>query len=328
MSNENPEKSVPLPLPLSKTEPWNSAHWSIQGRENARNFIAQPTDVIFPTFPKTGSTLVTWIGQLIRMSVAQSPATDLPLDLNSFVIDQAVMFMNDSYDLDIDLNCDQEYFPRLFKSHETLSASPSGCKYIVTIRDCLKTALSGFYFRKTVYNTFLNQTLSDYVQNDRLLNGKAEENRQSIWTHYSEFWKVRNHPSVLVIPYEDLIGDMENCIKLMADHMGIKSLNQNMLNRIMESSTKGVMKEPEERSNKWVLQRKLEIGRFTPKHNLTTMARVATSRPISGETDPEIINFMKNKWIQELKPVTGMANYDEFCEAFRRLNKEKLAKLR
>ncbi|CAN0461775.1 unnamed protein product, partial [Discosporangium mesarthrocarpum] len=88
-------------------------------------------DVIITTPPKTGTTLLQQVVHQLR-----SPS---PPDMDFDDIYQVVPWLRYVHDLDIDVNLDQKYEPRCFKSHQLLSASWRGARYLVSVRDPVTT---------------------------------------------------------------------------------------------------------------------------------------------------------------------------------------------
>ena len=96
----------------------------------------RPTDVFIAPAPKTGTTWLTMICHQLRTGG----------DLNFDDIYQVAPWPPLSWDLGIDCDADQAAAPRLFKTHQRLSAQPRGGRYLCTVRDPATTILSWWHF--------------------------------------------------------------------------------------------------------------------------------------------------------------------------------------
>jgi hypothetical protein len=104
----------------------------------------------------------------------------------------------------------QVAFPRIFKSHQLLSAVNPGGKYLCIVRDPEATLMSWFAFQKA-------KGRPGYVEhadaNEYIANNGAElfSNQccfgMNIWQMYAEVWSARKDPNVKILVYEALVAD-------------------------------------------------------------------------------------------------------------------------
>ncbi|KAL7523674.1 hypothetical protein ACHAXR_000283, partial [Thalassiosira sp. AJA248-18] len=148
-----------------------------------------------------------------------------------------------SYDIGIDPNVHgSELTPRVFKSHLRMASIYPGCKYVVTIRDPARTAISFYNFFIAKRVPFLveeENALGDDGKDDiRLLMDvstflvetpfvRGSDHRASIWEYYAEYHALLDCPNVLMLVYEDFISNdetrrMDN-IRLLGKFMGVVS---------------------------------------------------------------------------------------------------------
>ena len=103
------------------------------------------------------------------------------------------------------------FSPRVFKSHQRLQAINRGAKYIVTVRDPVKTIISWYRFLsgKRVPPILAHADVSAFVLND---DGTYIHHGMrfgaTLWEYYLEYWKCRDLPNVLVLVFEDLVKDL------------------------------------------------------------------------------------------------------------------------
>ena len=133
--------------------------YSAAGVEQALALAVRPTDIFVTTAPKTGTTWLTQVlspaSRCVRgfLSAVVVCVADQVLhqlrtggDMEFDDIYQVVPWPPLCYDLGMDCNMDQKAFPRVFKTHQRLSAVNPGGKYLCTVRDPVKTMISWWNF--------------------------------------------------------------------------------------------------------------------------------------------------------------------------------------
>lgn len=276
-------------------------------RRATEDFKVRPSDVIVATFPKTGTTLVSWLCHQIRTGG----------DVEFENIYEIVPWPTLCWDMGYDPNVDGSQFePRVFKSHLRLASIWRGCKYVVTIRDPAKTSLSFFNFMLAKGNPLAQgKTASEFITDTPFVKGR--EGRASIWEFYQEYYACRDCPSVLVLIYEDVVQDMPQSIRLLAKFMGIEDSDE-LVAKVAEMGTKEFMaahmdkfEEPYERIKK--------LGRIADLTHCAPAAKVVTSKH-KQTIGPQGEAFLKAEWEKTLG-LEGFADYASFASFFRQRNK-------
>lgn len=281
-------------------------------RKAVEEFRVRPTDIIVSTFAKTGTTLVTWICHLIR--------TGADVDFDSMeTLYEVVPWPLLSWDIGYDPNVDgSQFFPRVFKSHLRMASIYRGCKYIVTVRDPAKTALSFYNFLLAKHVPIATSTdLSSFLMNTPFLQGR--EGRASIWEYYQEYHILKDCPSVLILVYEDLVQNKEEHIRRIADFMGMGGslVTPELMSKVLTMSSKEFMAEhlslfdePYERAK--------TLGRAGDISQLAPGAKVALHSHPQTFND-EALAFLQHKWETYMKPL-GYDTYQDFADSFRHAN--------
>ena len=225
-----------------------------------------------------------------------------------------------SWDLGIDPNtAGAQYSPRVFKSHLRLASAYRGCKYVVTVRDPVKTAVSfyNFLLRKEVPPVVAAGSLAKFVTDTSFVRGR--EGRASLWECYAEYAACLQHPSVLVLVYEDVVKDMPTAIRVLAKHMGVDA-SEELVAEAAAKSTKEFMvsqmdkiDEPYERAK--ALNRMAELSQVAP-------AAKVVLEPHSHVMDEAGKAFMANEWRKVMAPL-GFEDYAAFAGAVRAANRER-----
>jgi len=272
------------------------------------NFNPGQKDVILNTQPKTGTTWLQVICHFLRGG-----------DANYEDIYEVVPWHQLAWDVDQNVMDQRGLRPRIFKSHQLISAEIPGCKYIITIRDPADVLKSWYSFTKTKPIPELENisTIEEFYeskncfQDDMIMWAGA-------WDFMRETYQVRNHPDVLVLVYEDMIKDLRSELPRIAQFLDI-SLDDELIERVLYHSSKPVMlKEVSKYSDLWPPKRMALSGRsswptqaYSPK--------VVKSGWYST-LSPEIIGKVRSDFIREVGEVFEghLTGYRDFQDAIRK----------
>jgi len=189
---------------------------AVRNLDNARriaNFLrgrmeleVRPTDVFISSYPRSGTTLTQWILYLLAHEEQPDPA-HLTKVSPWFERALAIGELTAS---------DLESFPspRVFKSHLPRQWLPDGARYIYVERDGLDVLLSYFHF----YRAYLGfkGTLDDFY--GRFMDGRVQ---YGSWFDHVAGWRERaDDPDVLIVRYEDLLGDRKASIERIVEFLG------------------------------------------------------------------------------------------------------------
>lgn len=320
-TNDDSDDALPPELPFIPIGHPDTMMSKESVRRAVEEFRVRPSDIIVSTFPKTGTTLVTWICHLLRTNGS---------DLHDFeTLYEVVPWPLLSWDIGYDPNVQgSEFTPRVFKSHLRMASIYRGCKYIVTIRDPLKTALSFYNFLAKAKQVpqLQDMDLSTFTRTTPFLQGIPGGVRASIWEFYQEYHILRDCPSVLILVYEDLVKDMETNVHRIAKFMNIKIDNEEernkLIQRVTQMSTKEYMAkymskfdEPYERAK--------QLGRVGDLSQLAPGAKVAVNKH-QQVMDEQGLQFLQEKWEETMSPL-GYPDYESFAQMIRSKNRERFS---
>jgi len=315
--DKDPFSIINIPCSLPKELPFIPIGHpdSMMSKESVRraveNFEVRPSDVIVATFPKTGTTLVTWMCHQLRTGG----------DINFETLYEVIPWPTLSWDIGMDPNFSgSNFFPRVYKSHLRMASIYRGCKYVVTIRDPAKTALSfyNFFLSKKVPFITTDMDVSNFVMNTPFIKG-SEGHRAGLWEFYQEYHILINCPSVLILIYEDLVNDMPESIRMLAKFMGINA-SDDLVAKVARMSTKEFMSkhmskldEPYDRAKQ--LNRAADLSQLAPGAKVSLKSHTQTFNAAA-------IDFFIKEWREKMLPL-GYINYQSFTAAVREANKNK-----
>jgi hypothetical protein len=168
------------------------------------DFVPRPDDILIVTYPRSGTT---WM-QMILYQLTTDGDMDFP-----HIYEYCPWFESSS-------RCAGGFegrpSPRLFKSHLPYRQIPKGpCKYVYVARNGKDVAVSYYHLYRT--HSGYQGTFAEFF--DLFLRGKVEFG--SWFQHVKGWWRHRNDPNVLFLRYEDLLGDLEGCLRRVGAFCGL-----------------------------------------------------------------------------------------------------------
>lgn len=200
-----------------------------ESKERGLAFQPRSTDVFITTYPKCGTTWVSFIAHCLR--------TRGSVDFDE--ITEVVPWTICAIDCGQDIDAEQVAYPRLFKSHESYADVPKGAKYIYVMRNPEDVCLS-FYSFLLSYTQIDQSTISieDFVSH--LFAGRGS-NSGRIWEHFLSFFERKEDPNILMLFYEDILVNPSEAIRRIANFMEIP-LDDELLALTLEKTSISFMK--------------------------------------------------------------------------------------
>jgi len=299
---------------------------SEEATEHFRQWKPRATDVAVTTFPKTGTTVVQQICEVLRCDQAGLTVEET-MDFEG--IEQVQPALAYAYDVGQDLNHNQRVKgARVFKNHAPLSRCPgrfaaTDCKYIVTVRDPAATLVSWFNFQQKKGENdetkfFLGEGDERCQSADEMLafSGMPIINGNDIWDTFLEFYRCRHLPNVLLLAYEDLCEAPHLCIERIAAFMGIPCDSARVA-RVRERSTKHFMGElhASKFDETWLL--KAQMRHATTPVMVNPAARITTGA-CSKDLSAESREILARQWQSKITKATELETYQDMLLQLRR----------
>ena len=166
-------------------------------------FVPRPDDIFIVTYPRSGTT---WL-QMVLYQLTTDGNMDFP-----HIFEYCPSFEKSIRSIG---GFEGRPSPRLFKSHLPYHRIPKGpCKYIYVARNGADVAVSFFHLYQSHYG--YRGTFEEFF--DLFMRGKVD--RGSWFQHVRDWWRHRNDPNVLFLRYEDLLDDLEGCLRRVIDFCG------------------------------------------------------------------------------------------------------------
>uniref|UniRef100_A0A3P9DED9 Sulfotransferase n=1 Tax=Maylandia zebra TaxID=106582 RepID=A0A3P9DED9_9CICH len=199
---------------VSMTNPFTD-NW-----DNVQNFKARPDDIVIATYPKAGTTWVSYIIDLLYFGhMGPARQTSIPLHDRVPFLELYVPFLPSGTDLADKLPTT----PRLIKTHLPVQFVPKSfweqrCRVVYVARNAKDNAVSYFHFERMNsgmpepgdWSTFLQ----DFMEGKKVFG--------SWYDHVNGWWeKKQTHSNFHYMFYEDLIEDYEKEIERLCSFLGV-----------------------------------------------------------------------------------------------------------
>ncbi|XP_069840613.1 sulfotransferase 1C2-like [Dendropsophus ebraccatus] len=206
--------------------------------ENVQHFQAGEGDLLIDTYPKSGTT---WISQIVDLILHHGD----PKKSHLGAIFERVPFLEFAVpDMPTGTKLlNARKAPRLIKSHLPVHLLPNtfwekNCKVIYVARNPKDVLVSYFYF----YNMAIVHpdpgTSEEFLQ--KFMEGKVS---YGSWAdHVKGWWKMRQQRDILYLFYEDMLKDPKREIRKVMKFLG-KDLSDDIVEKIHQCTTFKAMKE-------------------------------------------------------------------------------------
>ena len=293
-------------------------HVSLESKRIGETYQLRPTDVIVVSFPKTGTTWTQNCCEQLRTGAGG-------YDFDDITIRQP--WIEFAHDLGQDLDDEQVAKPRIFKSHQLLSAVNPGGKCLCIVRDPEATLVSWFAFQKAKgrpgYAEY--EDANEYIANKGadIFSGECCFG-MNIWQMYAEVWSARNDPSVKILVYEALVSDGPaylDHLPMIADFLGIDDADASLYSKVAFLVSRDQMvRNVDAFDDHFITERGRELGRALRIMEPAAKVRSADGKKKDTALTEKTVEWMEDQWLERMTPLTGHASYDEFAAAIADFN--------
>jgi len=220
-------------------------------------------------------------------------------------ISRVVPWIETAGTLGLDLNAEQQWSPRGFKSHLDYDQVPKGARYINVIRNPVDRAFSSFKFMEGWFFEPGYISADEYIA-DIVARAEYEHHLVSWWPH-------RSDDDVLYLVFEHMKEDLEGTIEKIADFAGIE-LDDELRQVTIEHASFAFMSRHKDRFDE-AMMRAISEERALPPGSDASKVRAG----LVGvhEMSDETIDSIDQLWHDIVAPVTGFATYEALIDSLR-----------
>ncbi|XP_042347409.1 cytosolic sulfotransferase 3-like [Plectropomus leopardus] len=193
-------------------------HYFTDNWENVQNFQARPDDILIATYPKAGTTWVSYILDLLYFGQTERQRSVPIFERVPFL---EVHFL--SFGSGTELADNLPTSPRLIKTHFPVQFVPKSfwqqnCRMVYVARNAKDNLVSYFHFDRMNMGQPEPGDWSNYVH--RFMEGKMVWG--SWYDHVNGWWKKKQtYPKIHYMFYEDLIEDTGREIDKLCSFLGL-----------------------------------------------------------------------------------------------------------
>jgi hypothetical protein len=269
---------------------------SDEGWQVGLDFKPRPSDVIISPFAKSGTT---WLQQ-----IAHGLRTRGSMDFEEITV--VTPWIEQAHDLGWDLEAEHAGNPRVFKSHLNWYTIPKGGRYIYSIRNPLKVAVSYYRFLEGWWFETGSISLEDFILERIIKNYETK----GYWHHISSWWEQRENPDILFLCYENMIDDLVGTVKTVAQFMDI-TLDAELLDIVVRQSSKEFMLANSTHFDEHPMQEYCEKISVTPASPTATKVMPKSSNPERYILSSELIQEFDVIWDKMITQRFGFKDYSE-----------------
>lgn len=282
----------------------------------ALNFKPRSTDIIISTFQKSGTT---WSQQICHGLRSNG-------DMDFEEIDMVVPSLEFPFPYNEDLEAEQKFNPRMFKTHLSPPQLPRGAhKYVVCVREPTSVAISYYHHLSNWFFEEGAMTADEFVQNIYLQQGAPNKSSRygSHMHHIMNWYPHRLDDNVLWLHYEDLRQDLATCVKMVSDFLDIGVGDEERLKKATHQASFEFMKEHWKQfyGGELRVHRSKAMGTdtYAPAHKHPGRIRNGKINEGKEVLSAEILAKIDQRWKEIVTSQTGYETYEDMREG---INKE------
>ncbi|MGI9608260.1 MAG: sulfotransferase domain-containing protein [Acidimicrobiales bacterium] len=260
------------------------------------HFVARPSDVFICTYSKSGTT---WMQQILHQLRSGSS-----MDFDEISV--VVPWLETAFDVGIDPHADQQWRPRVFKTHLTRSEAPDGGRYVTVFRDPLTVLPSFHRFFDGWWFESGSISLAEFARGLYMRGSQAG----SHWNHLVDWWPHIESADVLAFSYEDMVAAPDRVPAVVAEFLGF-DLSDEELAAATHNSSRAVMLEHASKFEEQVLREHRDHLWGLPPGGDASKVVAATS----VEIDDDLRAELDQMWMDTVGAELGFENYDAFRRA-------------
>jgi hypothetical protein len=147
--------------------------------------------------------------------------------------------------------------------------------------------------------------------NSYAASGHFETTATSIWEYYTQLWRAREDPNLLVQSYEELAKDESAYLPRIAEFLGVQ-LDEDLRQIVLDMSSKDFMLEHADQfDDSYIMNECAASSRW----NEDVIAEKVTTEQ-RDELTPTTLAWLQALWDERVLPRTLLRNYDEMSVAF------------
>ncbi len=266
---------------------------------DAQRFQAQPTDIIITPYSKSGTT---WLQQIVHGLRSNG-------DMDFDDISRVVPWIEESYDLGLDIHAPQKWQPRAFKSHADWDTVAKGGRYIVSIRNPKDMFVSSYRFLEGWFFERGTISITAYANSGFLK--EAPEEGSGYWHHLLSWWGQRENEQVLLLSFESMRADLPGTVSKVADFIGIP-LDDALFEKVVQQASFEFMSAHKDRFDDKLMRELTEKKYNLPSGSDSSKVRKGEVGSHAYELTADLHEAIDVLWQKKIQAELGFESYELF----------------
>jgi hypothetical protein len=280
-----------------------------EGREQARSFVPNATDIFISPFAKSGTT---WTQQIVHSLRTRG-------DMDFKEIMEVVPWLGMAYDLGVDIHAPQKALPRAFKSHATWDNIPKGARYIYSVRDPKDVVVSDYNFLGGWIFDKDAISVDEFVEDQYLKSNPY-------WKHIKSWWSQHNNPDVLFLCFEEMKRDLGATIRMIADFMHIE-LDDELFEIVSLHASFNFMKAHNDQFDDHMIRDALNEKLRLPSNASSSKVKNGRVGDHKQHLSSDLIETIDARWTEWITPAYGLASYADLRQQINDMNQKQFGHL-
>jgi len=266
-------------------------------------------DVILTTFPKSGST---WVSYLLYQ--IKSYCSDEFDDIKNVVVDITPGHWKPGRQAFAEK---QDFLPRTFKTHGSYRLAPKGAKYIYVGREPKDIFWSLYQFIHDLLSLEEPVPVDQFYREYFIERFGTGHDIGNVWDHIIGWYSIFNTDKMLWLHYEDLVESTRASLEKIIKHMGV-SLDPDQFSLLLDHSRmdhmRSIASKIDPSPDNYVGKLVQEFGVLTSSYARNMrVGKLRKGLPGDGSTavPEEIRQEIDKEWRSRITPVLGFVDYDQ-----------------
>ena len=252
----------------------------------------RPGDVFITSWAKSGTTLTQQMFHQLR--------TGGDMDFDD--ISRMTPWEDSAVITDSDMNVAQKAEPRGFKSHREYERLPTGCRYVITLRDPVETYISFHRFFEGWGIERGAISLEEFFPL-WMLGGPGG---CDYFTHLLSWYARRNEADTLLVNYRWVVKNKSAMIRKLAHFCGI-DLTEELAALVEERTSREFMYAHKDKFDDAMVCAAFEEKLGIPADSDSTKVQEVGSDP--SVVPQSVVDQIEAMWAERVAPVTGHGDY-------------------
>ena len=258
---------------------------------------ARPSDVFLAAYPKCG---ITWNQHIVHGLRSRG-------SLAFEEISEVIPWLEFAYHRNINLDDDQDFAFRGFKTHLTRELTPKEARYIYVLRDPRDCLVSYYHYYNGWFFDRDTVAIETFAREYFL---SSQNPLGTYFDHVRSWWPQREQGNILFVCFEDIKEDLPRQVARIAEFLDIE-LDDELRDIVLRQSTFDFMKARDHQFDEHIIMPIIHNINKLPPGTDPVKVRAGRVGDHKNEIPPDTVATVDAMWRELLAEPLGADTYDE-----------------